>query len=190
VVTSRSVDIGNFVAAGNASGTPLFTVSDQNRLRLYVRVPQGYSAQVVPGTKASFTVPEYPGRSFTATVGASASAVDSSSGSVLVQLLADNSEKLLKPGSYAQVRFAFTAPAVSAEIPSSALIFRNGGMAVAAVGPKNKVVFRPVEILRDNGATVQLASSFERGERIIDNPPDSLGQGDEVRVASKAAGRN
>lgn len=183
VVTSRSVDIGNYVASGNSSGTPLFTVSDQNRLRLYVRVPQGYSAQLTPGTTASFTVPEFPGRTFTATVQASAGAVDSSSGSILVQLLAGNEDRLLKPGAYAQVSFKLNSKAMASEVPSSALIFRDGGMALALVGAGNRVQFRPVQIARDNGTTVELASGLKSGDRVIDNPPDSLAQGDVVRLS-------
>ena len=184
VVTSRSIDIGNFVASGNASATPLFTVSDQNQLRLYVRVPQNYSADIGPGATASFTVPEYPGRTFTATVQASAGAVDPASGSVLVQLLADNKELLLKPGAYAEVSFGLHAGAHGVQLPSSALIFRDGGMAVATVGAGNKVVIRPVVIARDNGTTVELASGIGPHDRVIDNPPDSLGRGDLVHLAA------
>jgi len=183
VVTSRSVDIGNFVAVGNASGTPLFTVSDQNKLRLYVRVPQNYSAEVVPGATAHFTVPEYPCRSFTATVQASAGAVDSASGSVLVQLQAGNKERLLKPGAYAEVTFGLHAGASGIQLPSSALIFREGGMAVAVIGPGSKVLIKPVEIARDNGSVVELSSGVGPRDRVIDNPPDSLSRGDTVRVA-------
>jgi RND family efflux transporter MFP subunit len=183
VVTSRSVDIGSFVAAGNASSTPLFTVSDQNQLRIYVRVPQNVSAEIAPGVTASFSVPEYPGRTFSATVQASSGAVDPASGSVLVQLLADNKERLLKPGAYAEVSFAMRAGG-GVQIPSSALVFRDGGMAVAVVGPDNKVAIRPVRIARDNGTTVDLASGIGPHDRIIDSPPDSLDRGDVVRIAA------
>ncbi len=185
VVTSRSVDIGNFVPAGSASATPLFTVSDQNQLRIYVRVPQNYSAEIAPGAKASFSVPEYPGRTFSATVQASSGAVDPASGSVLVQLLADNKERLLKPGAYAEVSFAMRAGG-GVQVPSSALIFREGGMAVAVVGPNNKVVIHPVRIARDNGTTIELASGIGPRDRVIDSPPDSLDRGDVVRIATTA----
>ncbi|MDR3527134.1 MAG: efflux RND transporter periplasmic adaptor subunit [Rhizomicrobium sp.] len=183
VMTSRSVDIGNYVAVGNASATPLFTVSDQSKLRLYVRVPQGYSAQITAGATASFTVPDYPGRSFTATVMASSGAVDSASGSVLVQLLADNTERLLKPGSYAQVSFSLHSDALTAQLPASALTFRDGSTAVAVLGADNRVIIRPVQIARDNGQTVELAKGLKPSDRIIDNPPDSLSAGDAVHLA-------
>jgi RND family efflux transporter MFP subunit len=189
VVTSRSVDIGNFVASGNASATPLFTVSDQNQLRLYVRVPQNYSAQITPGASASFTVPEFPGRTFTATVQASSGAVDPASGSVLVQLQSPNQDKALKPGAYAEVSFALKQGTAGVQLPSSALIFRDGGMAVAILGPRNTVAIRPVQIARDNGATVELAGGIGPQDKVIDNPPDSLNHGDTVRVAPNAARR-
>ncbi|MEI9890600.1 MAG: HlyD family efflux transporter periplasmic adaptor subunit, partial [Caulobacteraceae bacterium] len=46
VVTTRSTDIGTLISAGNASEAPLFTVSQVDKLRVYVNVPQTYSAQI------------------------------------------------------------------------------------------------------------------------------------------------
>ncbi|MEI9963352.1 MAG: hypothetical protein WDM92_00180 [Caulobacteraceae bacterium] len=50
---------------GGPADIPLFNVADEHRLRIYVRVPQSYSARVKPGMTAAFSVPEYPGRTFT-----------------------------------------------------------------------------------------------------------------------------
>jgi RND family efflux transporter MFP subunit len=184
IVTSRSIDIGNFVAVGNASSTPLFTVADESRLRVYVRVPQGYSADIQPGTSASFKVPEYPDRTFTATADASAGAVDPASGTVLVQLITDNSQHLLKPGAYAEVHFNLHTNAVAVQVPSSALMFRNSGMAVATVGRNGTVAIKNVTIARDLGTSVEISSGVSPSDRIIDNPPDSIRPGDMVRVAN------
>ena len=82
IVTSRSVDTGALVTVGNASATPLFTVTDQTKLRVYVRVPQNYAGAVRPGTQATFTVPEFPGRTFQAAVMASAQAINTATGTV------------------------------------------------------------------------------------------------------------
>jgi len=185
-VISRSIDIGNFVAVGNASLTPLFTVADESRLRVYVRVPQSYSADIQQGSAASFSVPEYPQRSFTATVDANSGAVDPASGSVLVQLLADNSDYLLKPGAYAEVHFNLHTNAVAMQVPSSALIFRDSGMAVATVARDSKVAIKHVTIAHDLGTSVEIASGVDPSDRIIDNPPDSLRPGDTVQVANGA----
>jgi RND family efflux transporter MFP subunit len=182
IVTSRAVDIGQLVSAGTPSAAPLFTVADQSRLRLYVQVPQNYSAAIKPGMVAHFTVPEYPGRDFTATVAASAGAVSGTTGSVLVQLQADNAEGLLKPGGYAQVHFAMPPGINGIRLPATALIFRDNGMSVAVVDGRGKVAIKPVAIQRDMGATVDVAGALTPADRIIDNPPDTLSAGDSVRI--------
>jgi RND family efflux transporter MFP subunit len=183
-VTSRSVDIGSLVTVGAPGTTPLFTVSETGKLRIYVNVPQNYSAMVKPGMMAKFTVPEYPGETFTATLVATAQAVDPTTGTVLVQLLADNSQSRLKPGDYAQVRFDLPANANSIRLPASALIFNDDGTAVAVVGRDNHVSVKPVTILRDYGTSVEIAAGVSRTDRVIDNPPDALKPGDAVRVAT------
>jgi RND family efflux transporter MFP subunit len=184
-LTSRSVDIGSYVAAGNGSATPLFTVADDSKVRVYVNVPQSYSNQLTPGLKAHFTVPEHPGQIFEATLAASAQAVNSQSGAVLVQLLADNGANLLNPGAYAQVTFDLPANKTAIRLPASALMFGDAGAQVAVLGSGNHVVLKPVTILRDYGTAVEIAAGLTRADRVIDNPPDSLRQGDEVRVAAR-----
>ncbi|MEA2875969.1 MAG: rane fusion protein multidrug efflux system, partial [Hyphomicrobiales bacterium] len=138
VVTTRSTDIGDLISAGGTTATPLFTVADETKLRIYVRTPQNYSAGVQPGMTATFTVPEYPGRSFTAKLAASADAIAPQSGTLLVQLQIDNADKALKPGAYAQVRFSLPANG-AIQVPATALMFRDSGMSVALVGAGGRV---------------------------------------------------
>ncbi len=183
VVTSRSTDVGALINVGISTDTPLFTVVDESKLRIYVQVPQSYSADIKPGLTATFTVPEYPNRTFTATLAASADAVNTQTGTLLVQLQTDNTDRALKPGDYAQVHFALPADKQSIHVPSSALVFRDSGMAVATVGPNNRVTIKPIAIASDLGTSVEVASGLSRADRVIDNPPDSLRQGDLVRIA-------
>lgn len=182
-VTSRSVDVGALVSVGTPGATPLFTVADDSKVRIYVNVPQSYSAQVRPGMLASFTVPEYPGRSFAATLVTTARAVNTETGTVLIQLQAENRDNQLKPGDYAQVQFKVAAGQGTIQLPASALVFNDNGSAVATVGPGNRVRFKPVTIGRDYGTSVEIASGLTRQDRVIDNPPDALRMGDQVRVA-------
>ena len=76
MVTSRSTDVGSLMTVGAPGDAPLFTVSETGKLRIYVNVPQSYSAMIKPGMTAKFTVPEYPGETFTATLTATANAID------------------------------------------------------------------------------------------------------------------
>ena len=138
---------------------------------------------------AEIAVPEYPGRKFTATLVGSAGAVNDQSGTVLVQLLADNGTGELKPGDYAQVTFALAPQQGVVTAPASALIFRRTGVEVATVGPDSRIVMRPVVIARDLGTTVEIASGLGPQDRVVDNPPDSLANGELVRVTGVAAAR-
>jgi len=183
IVTSRGTDVGQLVTVGTAGSTPLFTVADDSKVRIYVNVPQNYSAQLKPGMKAKFTVPDYPGQSFTATLMANAQSVNMESGTVLMQLQADNPGHKLKAGAYAQVSFDLPASTNTIQLPASALIFNENGTSVATVGPNNRVVVKPITITRDMGTSVEIAAGLTHHDKVIDNPPDSLRPGDEVRVS-------
>lgn len=186
-VTARNTDIGALITTGSPSQTPLFVVDDVSRLRIYVSVPQAYAAEVKQSKGATFTVPDYPGREFTAQLAATADAIDPSSGTLLVQFQADNADGDLQPGDYAQVKIALPADDQSLSIPSSALMFRDNGMEVATIGPDGRVVIKPITIGRDLGATVQIATGVAKDDRIINNPPDALEAGDQVEIAQPQA---
>jgi RND family efflux transporter MFP subunit len=181
-VTARFTDIGALINAGGGTGLELFVVSDTHKLRLYVNVPQNYATRVVSGTQAQLTVPERPGRTFTATVEASARSVDPASGSTLVQLGVDNEAGELVPGAYASVHFNLPLPSANLSVPASALIFDHSGLQVATLGPDNRVIFKAVTVSRDLGDSVELSSGLAANDRIIDSPPDGIANGDAVRI--------
>ena len=183
IVTARTTDVGALIAAGSASDIGLFTVSDVHRLRIYVKVPQSYSAEIRPGMTASMTVPEYPGRSFTATVDTTSGAVGETTGTVLVELQLDNANRALKPGEFSEVHFDLPSGSALATVPASATMFRRSGLAVATVGTDNRVVMKSIAVAKDLGSAVEVGAGLAPGDRIIDNPPDSLNAGDRVNVA-------
>jgi RND family efflux transporter MFP subunit len=180
VVTSRSVDVGNLVVIGTTSPTPLFTVTDLTKLRIYVHVPQIYLASIKSGMAVNFNVPEYPGKTFTATLAASSGAVASSSGTQLLQFQIDNADGAIKPGDYASMHFKFPAASGVLRIPATALMFRDQGMLVATVDSGNHVRLKPITIRTDLGNAVD-ATGLTTDDHVIDNPPDSLVAGDVVK---------
>ena len=188
VVTTRSTDIGALITVGGTTDIPLFSVADEKRLRIYVQVPQSYSADIKPGMVATFTVPEYPRRTFTAQLATTARAVTPQTGAQTIQLQIDNADGALKPGDYAQVHFTLAANSGAIRAPATALMFRDAGMSVAVLAPDGRVAFKPITIGRDLGATVEIASGLASTDRVIDNPPDSLRAGDKVRVAAGQPG--
>ncbi len=182
VVTSRATDIGALIVSGTAAARPLFTVADTKKMRVYVHVPQNFSADIKPGITATLMLPEYPGHTFNATLLNTSESVNDTTGSMLVQLVADNSEGLLKPGSYTQVTFSLPNSGSSVLVPASALMFRPQGMTVAVVDGDGRVKLRVVKIARDFGSKVEIATGLSANDRIVDSPPDALADGDQVHI--------
>jgi RND family efflux transporter MFP subunit len=183
LVTARTTDIGALINAGAGGGPPLFVVSETSKLRVYVNVPQNYVPNVPVGTKAQISVPEYPGRTFPATVEASAQAVDVASSTTRMQLVVDNSRGELMTGDFTTVSFGLPHPEIAINVPASALIFNQRGLQVATVDDDGRIVLKQVEISRDLGNEVELSSGISADDRVVTNPPDGITTGDKVRIA-------
>ncbi|RFU48123.1 efflux RND transporter periplasmic adaptor subunit [Paraburkholderia sp. DHOC27] len=187
IVTARKTDIGALIDAGGGQGNALFTVSDANKLRVYVNVPQSDAAAIKPGMTATLTVPERPGAKFNATLVDTDDSITASTGTLLVQLEVDNQGGLLIPGEYTEVHFAMPTNPHTLLIPASSLIFRQSGLQVAVVDKDNHAVLKPVTIATDLGTQVEIGTGLDASDRVIDNPPDSIATGDAVRLSDPHA---
>ncbi|WP_207001299.1 efflux RND transporter periplasmic adaptor subunit [Trinickia mobilis] len=189
IVTARKTDVGQLIDVGSGNGPELFTVSDAKKMRVYVSVPQVDAAAIQPELSATLTVPERPGMTFTAKLVDTDQAIAPESGTLLVQLTEDNTSGLLFPGEYTQVHFALPAASQAVAIPASALIFRAEGLQVAVVDANSHARLRDVRVGTDYGSTVEIVSGLKVDDRVIDNPPDSLAEGDVVRLAHDGTGQ-
>lgn len=188
VVTDRKTDIGMLINAGSSgSGQALFNVAKIDKLRIYVEVPQNFSAMIKPNLTAELHFPEHPSRTFPAKLVSTSSAIDAGSRTLTVQLQMDNADGEILPGTYAEVHFTIPTKANVLRVPTSALLFRKNGMEVATVSADGKVVLKPITIGRDLGTAVEVISGIESSDQIIDAPSDSLVQGDTVRVVQRIA---
>jgi RND family efflux transporter MFP subunit len=184
VVTARNTDIGALINAGNAAGQELFEVSDLHRVRIYVQVPQAFSAALHPGLKATFEMPQYPGQKFDATLITTSNAVNATSRSMLVELQADNADGKLVGGAYCQVVFQLPGDPNMVRIPATALMPVNNGAQVAVLGDGNKVLLKSIQLGRDFGDSVEVTAGLAPQDRVIDSPPETLGNGDVVALAA------
>jgi len=182
VVTARNVELGMLINSGG-SGQPLFEVSDLHRVRIYVQVPQSFTAGLFPGMKATFEMPQYPGVQFAATLSHISKSINASSHSMQVDLQADNADGKFFGGSYCNVHFEIPTDANLVKLPSTALITGNQGTQVATLDSNNKVVLKSVKLGRDLGDSVEVIAGLTSSDRIINSPPETLVTGDTVRVA-------
>jgi RND family efflux transporter MFP subunit len=188
IVTARETDIGALINVGAAGGAQLFVVSETGKLRIYVNVPQNYVPSVPPGTKATISVPEHPGKTYSGTVEYSSQAVNPTSGTTLMELIVDNGAGEMMPGDYASIHLQLATVAHVLSVPSSALIFDAKGLSIATVGADNRVLLKPVSIERDLGTIIELASGLSPSDRVIEIPPDGIANGALVRLAAAAPG--
>lgn len=182
IVTQRNSDIGDLVGPGAATQTPMFAMVDEHRMRIYVNVPQQYSAAMHAGQSATLQVPDYPGHVFNATVLDQSFSINPQSGALQVQLATDNPGTQLKAGGYAEVHFALPVAANRVTIPSGALVLRGGGTQVATIGVNGRIHLVPVVLGRDLGGKVEVAAGLTPQTRIVANPPDSISEGEVVKV--------
>jgi RND family efflux transporter MFP subunit len=185
VVTARNTDIGALINAGNA-GQELFEVSDLHKVRIYVQVPQAFSAALVPGLKASFEMPQSPGQRFEATVVTTSNMMNANSRSMLVELQADNAAGKFFAGAYCQVAFQLPSDPNMVRVPATALISADRVTEVAIVGNDNKVAIKPVQIGRDLGNSVEVVAGLSPSDRVIDSPPETLQSGDQVALTANS----
>jgi multidrug efflux pump subunit AcrA (membrane-fusion protein) len=143
------------------------------------------SAGIKAGMTAEVHLPQYPEKTFKATVATTSSAINQTARTLLVELHAENPNDQLQPGAYAQVDFELPGNPNVIHIPTSALIFREHGMEVATIGPNDKIEIKPVTLGRNLGTEVEVLNGLTTADRVVNSPPDSLAAGDTVRVAGQ-----
>jgi RND family efflux transporter MFP subunit len=188
VVTARNIDTGQLITEGSTS--ELFHLQAIQTLRVYANLPQIYSGAAKRGQKIDLNFVEYPGKTYTGTLVRTADAIDPASRTLLVEVDVDNRAGQLLPGSLAQVHFKTPATGPTFIVPAAALIFRREGMRLGLVVDGNKAHLVPVLIGEDDGATVQIVSGLNAGDKVIQDPPDSLIEGEKVYVESPGGQAN
>ena len=205
VVTARNTDVGQLVDAGSnggtgsasaLSGTPamgggasstpreLFHVSNTRTVRIFVNVPEQDAPSARPGVHVGITLAEYPGRVFSGKIVRSAEAIDLSTRTLMAEVDIPNPKGELLPGAYAQVHLNLPLDHLSLIIPVSSLLFRAEGLRVATVDAEGHAHLIAPVLGRDWGTKVEVVSGLTAGEQVIDSPPDSITEGERVRVVT------
>lgn len=182
VITARNIDIGTLINAGAGSGPEMFHMSDEHILRVYVNVPQLYSRACVPGVPADITLVQFPDRRFHGKIVRTATAIDPASRTLLVEVDVPNPKGELVPGNYSEVHFNFNTEVPRLIVPVSTLMFRSEGLRVVTVTSDNKAHLVPITIGQDDGRIVQVIQGLQPNDQVVQNPPDSIIDGETVHV--------
>jgi RND family efflux transporter MFP subunit len=122
VVTERNVHKGSLVGpSGGPASTPMLRVRQISKLRLVVAVPETDVGGIVQGDKVNFSVPAFPGQTFTGEVQRIAQSLDVRTRTMPVELDVANSPARLSPGMYAEVVWPIRRKQSSLFVPPSAI---------------------------------------------------------------------
>jgi RND family efflux transporter MFP subunit len=199
VITARNLDIGQLITTTGSTTTPgagtvtgskeVYDISAIQTLRVFVNVPQVYSPDAKNGVTATLTLPQYPGRTFRGKLVRSSDAVDTATRTLLAEVDVDNRSGELLPGSYTEVHLNVSSAVPALIVPVSALILEPDGLHVATVDSTSHAHIVRVIPGRDSGATMEILSGLTPEQSIIVNPPDSLTDGELVRVVTSGGNR-
>jgi len=194
VITARNTDIGALIDSGSGGGPAreLFHIAAVNRLRVYVNVPQVYSPHIKSGLRAELTLAEFPGRHFDGIIVRDAGAIDTATRTLLTEIDVNNPSGELKPGGYVEVHFNLPSAVTTFSLPVNTIIFKSAGMQVATVKDGKTINLVSITPGRDFGTEMEILAGLKGDESVVINPPDSLTNGEPVRVAQAqpAAGGN
>jgi RND family efflux transporter MFP subunit len=184
VITARNTDIGQLIDSGSSGGPTreLFHIAAIDKLRVFVQVPQAYSHVTLPGLNADLTLPEMAGRQFPGTLVRTARSIDPATRTLTVEVDVVNATGLLFPGAYTEIHFKIHSAAPALVIPATSFIFRSLGAQVPVVDDSNRVHLLPVTLGKDFGSTVEVLAGLPANARVVANPPDSLVEGEMVRI--------
>jgi membrane fusion protein, multidrug efflux system len=194
VVTARNTNLGEFVnAAGGdptfrSAATSLFIVADIHLMRVFVSVPQEYADVLKPGLTATLTLPQAPDKPIQAQFLTTAHAVVPSTRTIVTELTADNPNRELWPGTYANVHFAFPGEPNVLILPEQALLFRTQGMQVAVLDDQDRVHLQNVILGKNLDTEVQIVSGLKVTDKVVGNPSAGLLEGQQVKIEQPVAG--
>jgi RND family efflux transporter MFP subunit len=184
VITARNTDIGALINAGQSTGSELFRIADTRKLRIYVRVPEAFASVTKPGLEAELRFAEQPNKTFAAKTVRTSNSLDAILRTLQVELELDNAAGEIFPGAYAEVHFKIPASAATLRLPANTVLFRSAGLQVATLDSDHRIKLKSIVQGRDFGSTIEVLSGLEANESVVLNPPDSIANGAQVRVAA------
>lgn len=183
VVTKRNVHPGALVgpAAGASTQPSMLRIEEVSHLRLVVAVPEIFVSGVEKGATVNFTVPAFPGRTFSGTVARLADSIDVSTRTMPVELDVWNPKLELASGMFPQVSWPVQRHGETLFVPQSA-VARSGDQSYVLRIRKGKTE----EVNVKTGAVVkdltEIFGPLEVGEAVVLHPSDDLRLGATVQA--------
>ncbi len=178
-VKERTVNPGQYVRVN----TPLLTLVKIDPIRLRLEVPERMAPWVKVGQIAEVLVEAYEGRKFSGKIWRMSPTVDQTKRTFIVEVLVDNPNSLLKPGSYARARIPTDKVERIHLVPTRAVSYVYGANKTYVVS-SDTIQAREVKLGDRFGENVEIVEGVQAGERVATTQLAKLDTGSKVRVVS------
>jgi len=186
VVTARSIDPGDLVRnmESNKSGHSLFVISQINKVRVQIHVPEHDAVRVNRGDQVTLSFPFYKDEpAIQGSVSRLAQSLDLHSGTMLIETDIENAEGKLLPGMFGQASINLSTKVASHALPARAVRFTEAGDAYVYILSKdNSVTVQDVKTGFDDGHVIEILSGVETGQTVIDAHRERFSNDQKVSV--------
>jgi len=183
VVTQRFANLGTLVQAGTASSTqamPLVRLSEDDKFRLVIPVPESYVPYIRVGDPVDVSVPSlqhtFPGKVTRFSVDVKA---DTRTMHTEVDVL--NPKHLLFPGLYAEATLTLEGRGDALAVPLQAVDQSNGKATVDVVDSLNKIEIRQVALGIQTATHAEVVSGLKEGDMLVVSDRSGLRAGQAVQ---------
>lgn len=194
VVTGRFVDPGALIqVSGSQSGSaqgamgpskagvsPVVSVADLSKLRVYFYLPEDETSLIRIGMPAKLTLREFPGRQFTGPVARFSKALDLGTRTMLTEVDLDNPKHELYPGMYADVSLELARHPDVLQVPVTAVGTEEGKSFVDVV-KGDQLARVPVTTGLSTPNRIEIVSGLTGTEQVVKNFGPALHEGEKVR---------
>lgn len=189
-VTARGFDTGALIVADRTdAGLPIYRITNRQQIRAFIDVPQSLAPGIAVGGTVDFTVKELPARTFTAQIVRASPALDPVTRTRLVEARIPNDDHALLPGMFAEASLVLPRSGNSAMVPGEAIIIREGKQTLAIIDPDDTLRYQVVQLGRDNGTLVEVASGVTSGSRVAVGMSKQLPPGIKVQPVKRAGAK-
>lgn len=180
IITERNVHPGALVGPGTGA-TPLLRLHQVSRLRLVVAVPEALVGAMVKGARVPFTVPAYPGETFSGVLNLMAHDLDEKTRTMPVELAVKNADLRLGAGMYAEVQWPVRRPHPSLLVPPTSIVTTTERTFVIRV---NNGVAQWVNVGRGArvGDLIEVFGALQEGDTLVRRGTDEVREGATVTV--------
>ena len=183
VITQRYANLGALMQAGTNSSTqalPLVKLSEDEKFRLVIPVPESYVHFVHLGDTVNVNVPSL-NRTFPGKVARFSTDVREDTRTMHTEVDVANPQRVLLPGLYAEATITLEKKNNALAVPLQALDQDNNRASVYVVDSSNRLETRKVVLGLQTATDAEVISGLEAGELVVVSDRSGLRAGQPVQ---------